>query len=35
MVFNGTKLKGAYIIDIERREDSRRFFRARLLPERI
>ena len=26
MIFNGTKLKGAYIIDIERREDSRGFF---------
>ena len=26
MIFNGTKLKGAYIIDIERREDSRGYF---------
>src|SRR5512141_2335472 len=26
MIFNGTKLKGAYIIDIERREDARGFF---------
>ena len=26
MIFNETKLKGAYILDIERREDSRGFF---------
>ena len=26
MIFTETKLKGAFIIDIERREDSRGFF---------
>jgi dTDP-4-dehydrorhamnose 3,5-epimerase len=26
MIFTETKLKGAYIIDLERREDSRGFF---------
>ena len=35
MIFTETKLKGAFIIDIERREDLARIFRAGLLSARI
>ena len=35
MIFTETELRGAFILDLERREDDRRFFRARLLPERV
>jgi len=31
MIFTETKLKGAFVIDIERREDSRGFFARGLL----
>ena len=31
MIFTETRLKGAFVVDIERREDSRGFFRARFL----
>jgi hypothetical protein len=34
MIFTETALKGAFLIDLERRDDERRF-RARVLPARI
>ena len=35
MIFTETKLKGAFIIDLERRERRPRLLRARLLPARV
>ena len=35
MIFTETKLKGAFIIDLERREDDARVLRPRVLSERV
>jgi dTDP-4-dehydrorhamnose 3,5-epimerase-like enzyme len=35
VIFAETRLKGAFIIELERREDERGFFCLQLLPERV
>ena len=35
MIFTETKLKGAFVIDLERKEDSTRILCACILPARI